>query len=367
MRNRVPLLTAALVTLSFSAPVWLSAQSDEAPAPIVDPELERLRVAMVDALTTYRGRIQKAVNEVAPRDGQTPPLSGSGVIRWDRRSMDIPEVTMTFQRQDLSYSVPEVTMHTRRFSFDVPEFYMGREQVGCNPVVVVDGWEIRTRCDPIYMDVPKTRMVTQHFSTDIPEVAMRLQRVVLSVPESRITMRRIEWDWPEFVNDCSAINSEACREERARHAERAQETQRRITEVMASARQQGFDEAGTHVTAFYRYQRDKLTRQLAAMGPVLQATVAQMQATLNLLEAQGAGASPQAEATRAAALRVTTEMTGAMKTLQDAIVKLSENERAVIESLADGPATITTTPGAEQAVTNSGTLAGFIPEDVTGR
>lgn len=334
-------------TMLFAAVVLAALAARPGHTQELDPEAQRLEASMNSALRSYGENLQQAVDQVAPREGDTPShASGTGRIEWKRKSMDIPQVTISLRRRDLSFHAPQVTMRQRSISFDVPEVRMERREVGCTPRTRVE-WRgspikrphVTNWCQPNYIDWPETRMVTKRISTDIPEVTMALRNMAFSVPESRVSMRTISWDLPEFVAECNAINSDACEAEERRQMRRAEETEQRINEAMANSRREGAGEASRHVSAFFSYQRNALQQQHAGMAEVLTSTARQMNATLQLMQAQGMSNSPEAEEIRASLAKIQSELPAEMDKIQQMIVELSASEAEIIRGLSDGPAT----------------------------
>jgi hypothetical protein len=296
----------------------------------------RLAAAMDSALNAYGAGMQKAVDEVAPTQRDTPNVSGYGRIRWDRRSMDIPEITLSMHRRDLIYNVPQVTMTRREISFDVPDGTRGeRIQTGCTPRTKVEGFPPRVTvwCEPIYITVPVPKFKKVRMSTDFAEVTMRPIRSAFSIPEARVTMKRISWSFPEYVSECTAINSDACEAEKERQTANAQATTSRINAALRVAAQAGAEGATRHVRAFFSCQRHGMQEQHSAMTTVYRTTVTQMEATLELMRVQGGSNSAEALETRAALARIQIEMPPEMEKLRAAIEELSTHEELIINSL----------------------------------
>lgn len=232
-------------------------------------------------------------------------------------------------------------MRARDISFNVPEVRMRRIQVGCTLRTVVTGkfpnYRYRTWCQPNYIDVPTVEMVPKRFSTNVPQVTMRLQRMGLSVPESRVSMQTISWNFPEYVPHCTT-NPNACQAEQREAQEQAKDLEARLGEVVTRTRRAGAEDAAKHVTTFFAYQRSTLQRQLNAMGEVLTTSVRQMESSLNLMAAQGAQNTPEAEETRAALAQIQSTLPAEIEKLRAAIAELSVQEAAIISGLSDAPA-----------------------------
>jgi hypothetical protein len=191
---------------------------------------------MNQALTAYAAGREKAADGI-PTTGWDG--GAGGTIVWKTKSMDVPAITLEMRRRDMPFNSPQVTMKQRTVSFDWVGVVMIRRQTGCNPVIIRDGLKFKTECRPIYVNVPETRRERRSFSTNIPEVAMRTTRVSFSVPVPTLRMQRISWNSPEFRQECSYIDSEACRDDERRAAAAGRQGESRINAALGLAQERG--------------------------------------------------------------------------------------------------------------------------------
>lgn len=114
-------------------------------------------------------------------------------VEWKVTKLSATVPTVTMRKKNISFDVPEVTMKTREISFDVPEIVMKRWCVAKVP----QGWPPRMKC--IYAHKPEVRMKTRKIKTDIPEVTMKTRSFSIDVPEFGTTQLEIKITLPHFT------------------------------------------------------------------------------------------------------------------------------------------------------------------------
>lgn len=116
-------------------------------------------------------------------------------VEWEDTeiSFDLPEVTV--HDRSFSLDLPEVTMSTKEISFGVPDVRMVDRKVGQYPEV--HGFTVRWR--DIIISVPEPYIRQVKISFDIPEVAMRRKEFIIGIPE--FTMKTVRWvlSLPQFT------------------------------------------------------------------------------------------------------------------------------------------------------------------------
>lgn len=290
--------------------------------------------AMERALNTFASRIENAANSAtAEEEGRLPKQPDVSMllsVNWKTKSLDIPSVTLDMQRRDIVLKTPQVTMKERAISFNVPGTRMENRTLMGKPELVCKqrGFKIscKYRSKPIITKVPVFFTETKKISTKVPEVAMRNTSTAFSVPRATVAMRRVSLKLPEFTSECWQINKpEACNENEIKRMEQtASESQQRLELAIATAQNKAAGEALEPIHAFFECQKKTLLEQHTAMTDVFKTSIAQVEATIKLLNTQGAGATEEA-----------IQLAGQLNELRQEALKQTEALDVALKELSD--------------------------------
>jgi hypothetical protein len=296
--------------------------------------------------------VADSVPTIDPTDN--PRLRFDFDVNWDMKSFDVPGVTVGTREQEWVYKVPQVTMRPRDISFDFLASRLVDRKVGqypeetCEWRVTEIGLGIKTKtlaCTTTWHDiitkVPEFYTETKTFRTDVPEIAMRNTRTVISMPALTITRERVMLRIPEF----RVRWPDDIRNEEERRAEQqastirtvidqeSQQSQARISQSVSHAQGQAAVVAIPAVNTYFNCMRGSMTTQRDAVAGMFRATLAQQDATLALLQAQGASDTPDARAIRAAADNVRLEAEAQARSMDALLESLDRQEKELIARL----------------------------------
>ena len=156
------------------------------------------RIAAIQA--KYQPEIERLTAEGEAISDEEMPSDVGAVIGVDIQvewkdtdvSFDLPEVTV--HDKSFSLDLPEITMSTKEISFGIPDVRMVDKKVGQYPEI--HGFTVKWK--DIIISVPEPYIRQVKISFDIPEVAMRRQDFVIGIPE--FTMKTVRWilSLPQF-------------------------------------------------------------------------------------------------------------------------------------------------------------------------
>jgi hypothetical protein len=275
-----------------------------------DPQRNSMETALGSYQSSMEASMQRVADEEARRmeeheNAPNPHVSFEVDIDWENKEFDIPKVNVTMNPREMSFKAPQVTMIQRDFSFDSVAFEMETVVVGYKPEVTCESISWRrplprctTTMTPIYGKMPVPRKKRVEFSTKVPEVAMRDVRLVASVPEITVTSQRVVFKLPEIRLKSIYINPDGAgrdAERRKEELERAvAQSQERIENVVLTARGEAHASVVPQVNEYFTCVRSSMLSQREATAKLYETTIAQLEAVIGMLVANGGGDTAEA-------------------------------------------------------------------------
>jgi len=202
-------------------------------------------------------------------------------VTWGNQEIifDTPSVTVRDQR--LVFGVPQVTMRTQEIVFGTPSVKMKRVKTGQYPEFYCDTHTVVPKCttkwSDIYMDVPEPFMQEQRIKMDIPEFKWADTQIIMGIPEFFMQRQRWVIGVPEFKLTSVVINAGPLKA-------KSEDLQRKVSATKAEE----VKDMGNAIHAIFACHRDNIGQQRTAAAAQFTNAIAQLDAVIQSLKAQGA-------------------------------------------------------------------------------
>jgi hypothetical protein len=319
----------------------------------------QVQLVMDSLVNSAAAREAEYMEQVVDTTPKPEKLENVGIIHvefdvtWNMKSFDIPGIKVGSSTQDFIYNVPQVTMRQKNISFDTPATRWVDKKIGQKPEttcrwkigwvlgVKTKKWECTTTWTDIITKVPETYMERKTISTDIPEVAMRPMRTSMSLPSVTVTSQRVLLRMPEFrirwPDDVREEQEETAKQQASKFQavveSASHQSQARLSEAVSYAQAVVAEKAVPMINAFYGCTRANVSAQQVAFAKAFAATIAQQEAVLELLEAQGGSNTPEAAAIRKAIADVRQEEQRELLKLNKLLEEINKQERDAVAGL----------------------------------